>query len=216
MTSGIGHPSFYPGLSVTTTSTSSSPAEKAGIKINDVILKINGRDIVGSESAISEFIGTIRTNANKEIILEVLRNPDSRTTKDLEGSKLDGVYTAKIDRIALVPVEGTRLIPDFAFASAAVTTSAPASALLPPLCSTCAFSIVAMMIAMIIITSILYSLMILHCQFFNAPQPSSISYFSLYLSYRLLNHLSPRYCHLTFYLSFLIFFYLQALMGRAV
>lgn len=128
MTSGIGHPSFYPGLSVTTTSTSSSPAEKAGIKINDVILKINGRDIVGSESAISEFIGTIRTNANKEIILEVLRNPDSRTTKDLEGSKLDGVYTAKIDRIALVPVEGTRLIPDFAFASAAVTTSAPASA----------------------------------------------------------------------------------------
>lgn len=106
MTSGIGHPSFYPGLSVTTTSTSSSPAEKAGIKINDVILKINGRDIVGSETAISEFIGTIRTNANKEIILEVLRNPDSRTTKDLEGSKLDGVYSAKIDRIALVPVEG--------------------------------------------------------------------------------------------------------------
>jgi membrane-associated protease RseP (regulator of RpoE activity) len=106
VTSGIGHPSFYPGLSVTTTSTSSSPAEKAGIKINDVILKINGRDIVGSETAISEFIGTIRTNANKEIILEVLRNPDSRTTKDLEGSKLDGAYSAKIDRIALVPVEG--------------------------------------------------------------------------------------------------------------
>lgn len=106
MTSGIGHPSFYPGLSVTTTSTSSSPAEKAGIKINDVILKINGRDIVGSETAISEFIGTIRTNANKEIILEVLRNPESRSTKEIEGLKRDGVYTATVDRIALTPVEG--------------------------------------------------------------------------------------------------------------
>ena len=106
MTSGIGHPSFYPGLSVTTTSTSSSPAEKAGIKINDVILKINGRDIVGSETAISEFIGTIRTNANKEIILEVLRNPESRSTKEIEGLKRDGVYSAKVDRIALTPVEG--------------------------------------------------------------------------------------------------------------
>ena len=106
VTSGIGHPSFYPGLSVTTTSTSSSPAEKAGIKINDVILKINGHDIVGSETAISEFIGTIKTNANKEIILEVLRNPESRSTKEIEGLKRDGIYSAKIDRIALVPVEG--------------------------------------------------------------------------------------------------------------
>ena len=106
VTSGIGHPSFYPGLSVTTTSTASSPAEKAGIKINDVILKINGQDIVGSETAISDFIGKIRTNANKEIVLEVLRNPKSMNTKEIEASKENGIYSAKIDRIALIPVEG--------------------------------------------------------------------------------------------------------------
>lgn len=105
-TSGIGHPSFYSGLSVTTTSTVSSPAEKAGILINDVILKIDGQDIVGSETAISEFIGKIRSHANKEIVLEVLRNPKSMTTKEIEEQKVNGLYTAKIDRIALTPVEG--------------------------------------------------------------------------------------------------------------
>ena len=92
---------------MTTTSTSSSPAEKAGILINDVILKIDGQDIVGSETAIGEFIGKIRSKPNKEIILEVLRNPKSLTTKEIEEQKVNGLYAAQIEKIALTPVEGT-------------------------------------------------------------------------------------------------------------
>eukprot|EP00596_Hydrurales_sp_CCMP1899_P007035 CAMPEP_0119034236 /NCGR_PEP_ID=MMETSP1177-20130426/1245_1 /TAXON_ID=2985 /ORGANISM="Ochromonas sp, Strain CCMP1899" /LENGTH=383 /DNA_ID=CAMNT_0006991537 /DNA_START=465 /DNA_END=1616 /DNA_ORIENTATION=+ len=104
LTNGIGHPTFYSGLSVTTTSTESSPAQKAGISINDIILRVNDEDIKGSETAISEFISKIRTSPNKPLILEILRNPGGMTSKDMESLRLSA--SGKVERISVTPVEG--------------------------------------------------------------------------------------------------------------
>ena len=111
VTSGIGHPSFYSGLTVTTTSTASSPAEKAGIKINDVILKINDQEIVGSERAISDFIGTIRASPNKQITLEVFKNTKNLNSKEIEAFRKSSEWSAdKVEKLSLVPVEGKNKI----------------------------------------------------------------------------------------------------------
>ena len=114
VTSGIGHPSFYSGLTVTTTSTASSPAEKAGIKINDVILKINNEEIIGSERAISDFIGTIRASPNKQITLEVFKNKKNMNSKEIEAYRKSSEFSAdQIEKIYLVPVEGKKYFQNF-------------------------------------------------------------------------------------------------------
>ena len=57
---GIGHPVFDNGIVVTTISSPDVPAVKAGIKIGDVITKVDNKEILGSEMAIQQFVSNIK------------------------------------------------------------------------------------------------------------------------------------------------------------
>lgn len=73
MTTGMGQPVYNTGLLVTTTSGADAPAVRSGIKISDVITKINGEEIRGGEKTVADFIGKVRSSPEKPIVLEVVR-----------------------------------------------------------------------------------------------------------------------------------------------
>ena len=76
----------------------------AGIKINDVILKINDNEIIGSETAIGEFISVIRSSPNTEITLEVYKNVNNLNSKEIEVLRTENKIIG--EKIKLTPVEG--------------------------------------------------------------------------------------------------------------
>ena len=73
ITSGIAHPTFAPGIIVTALPDQNSPAIKAGILPNDVVVSIDKRDIPASMSAVEVFISTVRSSSDRPLDLGVVR-----------------------------------------------------------------------------------------------------------------------------------------------
>lgn len=72
--SGLGHPMYNNGVMVTTTPDVTSAGYTAGIRVNDVITRLNGEELLGSERTVDRFIKVIRASADKPVIVEVLRS----------------------------------------------------------------------------------------------------------------------------------------------
>jgi regulator of sigma E protease len=66
---GLAYPYFFPKIPVVVVPLPGSPAEKAGLKKDDVVLKINGAEISGQD----EFLEKINESAGKPLILTVNR-----------------------------------------------------------------------------------------------------------------------------------------------
>jgi len=83
----------------------SSPAEKAGLKPNDYIAKIDGVDTF--EMPISDAISKIRGKAGTKVILSIIRD-DWTQTKDFEITravvKIKSVEWKKLDDIAVIQI----------------------------------------------------------------------------------------------------------------
>lgn len=75
VTSGLGQPVFNDGVVVTTTASADAPAVLAGVRVSDVITKINGETIRGRESVVNDFVQMIRVRADQPVVLEVIRGP---------------------------------------------------------------------------------------------------------------------------------------------
>ena len=112
VTVGLGQPIFDDGLLVTTTAGKDAPAVLAGVRVSDVITKINGESIRGNEAVVNEFVKKIRVNADKPIVLEILRGPgDSKLGKFAStswGIMTEGGGAGKVDRVTVVPVASGR------------------------------------------------------------------------------------------------------------
>ena len=113
VTTGLGQPIFDDGLLVTTTASKDAPAVLAGVRVSDVITKINGENIRGNEAVVNEFVKKIRVNADKPIVLEIIRGPgDSKLGKFASTSW--GIMTdggggvGKVDRVTVVPTASGR------------------------------------------------------------------------------------------------------------
>ena len=109
VTVGLGQPIFEDGLLVTTIAGKDAPAVLAGVRVSDVITKINGESIRGNEAVVTQFVKKIRANADKPIVLEIIRGPgDSKTGRFASTSwgvmTEGGGGTGKVDRVTVVPV----------------------------------------------------------------------------------------------------------------
>ena len=87
-TTGIGRPIYNDGIVVTSVSNLQSPGYKAGLRTNDVIASVNGAKVLGSESTVESFVGTIRANPDKPVALEVIRSGSDPTSARSERLKI--------------------------------------------------------------------------------------------------------------------------------
>ena len=97
VTSGLGQPVFNDGVLVTTTASADAPAVLAGIRVSDVITKINGEPIRGRESVVNDFVQKIRVRADQPVVLEVIRGPGEGKMGSFESTSwgvIDGIDDA--------------------------------------------------------------------------------------------------------------------------
>ena len=73
-TSGIGHPVYDDGILITSTPSLTAAGPRAGLKVDDIIVAVDGQKLKGSETEISEFISVVRNSAGKPLKLDILRS----------------------------------------------------------------------------------------------------------------------------------------------
>ena len=98
VTSGLGQPVFNDGVLVTTTASADAPAVLAGIRVSDVITKINGEPIRGRESVVNDFVQKIRVRADEPVVLEVVRGPGEGKMGSFESTSwgvIDGIDSSR-------------------------------------------------------------------------------------------------------------------------
>mmetsp|Transcript_28188 Transcript_28188/g.38767 ORF Transcript_28188/g.38767 Transcript_28188/m.38767 type:complete len:458 (-) Transcript_28188:19-1392(-) len=118
-TTGIGSPVYNDGVVVTTIASPTSPGRMAGLKVDDVIIKVNGEQLTGSDVLIEKFISKVRTSKDVALPIEVIRNKEIiRTTvvprANANGKASIGIgINANIKQInkavATNPIEATKL-----------------------------------------------------------------------------------------------------------
>lgn len=74
ITSGISHPIFASGVSVSVDPSPSTPASIAGLQARDIITRVNMKQISSNEMAVDDFISEIRKNPGKRLELQIIRN----------------------------------------------------------------------------------------------------------------------------------------------
>jgi len=89
LTTGVGHPTYSDGIVVTTATDTNSPAYRAGLRVNDIITKVNGDAILGSDSAVESFVAKVRNSVNTPLAIEVLRPSSSSSPITAINSKPD-------------------------------------------------------------------------------------------------------------------------------
>eukprot|EP00607_Mallomonas_marina_P010059 CAMPEP_0182417356 /NCGR_PEP_ID=MMETSP1167-20130531/1797_1 /TAXON_ID=2988 /ORGANISM="Mallomonas Sp, Strain CCMP3275" /LENGTH=386 /DNA_ID=CAMNT_0024590843 /DNA_START=175 /DNA_END=1335 /DNA_ORIENTATION=- len=80
VTTGIAHPTFSPGVKVTFMPDPNSPAIQAGLRTNDIILKLNNRDVIGSLTTVDDFVAVIRSHPLSPMNVEYEREGERKKT----------------------------------------------------------------------------------------------------------------------------------------
>eukprot|EP00601_Ochromonadales_sp_CCMP2298_P009303 CAMPEP_0173257970 /NCGR_PEP_ID=MMETSP1142-20121109/24094_1 /TAXON_ID=483371 /ORGANISM="non described non described, Strain CCMP2298" /LENGTH=450 /DNA_ID=CAMNT_0014192215 /DNA_START=100 /DNA_END=1449 /DNA_ORIENTATION=- len=79
VSTGLNRPVYGAGIrvtqlqAVTTQLDVTTPAYRAGLRVDDVITKVNGQPVVGSESTVEGFIAKIRSSENTPLLFEIRR-----------------------------------------------------------------------------------------------------------------------------------------------
>lgn len=103
LTAGIGHPQYGDGIMVTAVPSETSAAAVSGFQAEDVIMEVNNKKLVGSESIVGDFVGTVRASAGKTLSVEVLRKnqpvhieviPSGESGRGSLGLKVNSVVTS--------------------------------------------------------------------------------------------------------------------------
>ncbi len=109
---GLAYPYFFPKIPVIVMPLQGSPAEKAGLKKNDVILKVNGVEISGHD----EFSEKINESAGNPIVLTV-----NRQGRVFDVDKIVAVeeqsaafYRIGVKYDAKLPISVNEIVPDSA------------------------------------------------------------------------------------------------------
>ncbi|HBC89498.1 MAG TPA: hypothetical protein DCZ94_21380 [Lentisphaeria bacterium] len=87
---GIAYPYFFPKIPVVLVPIKKSPAEKAGLKMNDVVLKVDGAELSGYD----EFYQKINDSAGRPMVFTISRHGNVFDVKDIvaKEEKLAGIY----------------------------------------------------------------------------------------------------------------------------
>lgn len=74
ITTGLNTPIYNAGLTVTSTAGVDAPAVKAGIKLNDILVSLEGKELPGGETLVESFISEIRTHPDTPLDIGVMRD----------------------------------------------------------------------------------------------------------------------------------------------
>ena len=74
----IDFPTYKDGVVVTSFASPTSPGSMAGLKVNDVIIKVDDKLLEGNELPIETFISKVRQSPNKPLALEILRKQGAK------------------------------------------------------------------------------------------------------------------------------------------
>jgi membrane-associated protease RseP (regulator of RpoE activity) len=85
-TYGTSTPVYGDGIVISAVSEKESPAFVAGLRANDIILKLNDRKLVGSELAVENFVSAIRSSEGREVTLQVAR-PVQNAAQEAAGTQ---------------------------------------------------------------------------------------------------------------------------------
>ena len=95
--SGIGHPTFAPGIVITQAPGIDTPGAAAGLQTKDIILEVNGKVLPASDFATEEFVRVARNNANKPMNMIVKRNDKLITLQGSPNEK--GVLGIRVNNV---------------------------------------------------------------------------------------------------------------------
>ena len=104
--SGLGHPMYYNGVRVVSMLDTAAAGYTAGIRVGDVITKVNGQELLGSEHTVEDFIKVIRASANQPVVVEIMRQREGAGLGLVGGSSgttsiTGAVTTAETSRQAM-------------------------------------------------------------------------------------------------------------------
>jgi membrane-associated protease RseP (regulator of RpoE activity) len=95
--SGIGHPTFSPGIVITQAPGADTAGYAAGLQNKDVILQVNDKVLPASDFATEEFVREARSNANKPMNMIVKRSDKLITLKGSPNEK--GVLGIRVNNV---------------------------------------------------------------------------------------------------------------------